>query len=257
MNTVFPTPEHAENRTRHLSLDDALGQTTGPGPPMPQIWPRDRSSPLTTGAGADRCAIVGAVTSRRLTPRGEERRAEIISHATHLFAANGYHPTSVTEVVDSVGVGKGSFYWYFESKEQLLLEILKQAQQSLRRAQQEALVGESDPVGRIALGIRASLRWSAEHRDVSILISFASTDNRFTEALARGEATAVADIMRHVRDGIATGQIREVDDPLMFAHAILGATTQLARVFIQDRGLDADDVADNAIAFVRDGLLVT
>jgi AcrR family transcriptional regulator len=194
------------------------------------------------------------VTGRTLTPRGEVRRGELIEHATRLFAENGFHPTSVTEIVRSVGVGKGSFYWYFEGKEQLLLEILKEAQHSLRRAQQQAIGDEADPVHRIELGIRASLRWSAEHRDVNILISFAATDSRFTPALRRGEDTAVADIMRHVRDGIESGEIRDVD-PEMLTHAILGATTQLARVFIHGRNLDPDEVADNAVAFVRDGLL--
>jgi AcrR family transcriptional regulator len=50
--------------------------------------------------------------SRRLTPRGEQRRSELLAFATKRFAANGYHPTSVAELVDGLGVGKGVFYWY-------------------------------------------------------------------------------------------------------------------------------------------------
>ena len=45
------------------------------------------------------------------------------------FAEQGYHPTSVAEIVQGLGVGKGVFYWYFSSKEELFLEILKEAQQ--------------------------------------------------------------------------------------------------------------------------------
>ncbi len=240
MNTVFRALEREENPTLAV-----VGSCAG----LARVVRGSR----VPYAG---CANVVAVTGRKLTPRGEERRSQLMDHATRLFADNGYHPTSVTEIVDSVGVGKGSFYWYFEGKEQLLLEILKDAQHSLRRAQNQAIADASDPVARIELGIRASLRWSAEHRDVNILIQFASTDARFTPALRRGEAIAASDLMRHVRDGITRGEIRDAD-PEMLAHAILGASTQLARVFIHDRGLDADGVADDAVAFVREGLLTS
>ena len=71
--------------------------------------------------------------ARRLTQRGEDRRLQLTEFATRRFAENGYHPTSVAEIVEGLGVGKGVFYWYFPSKEQLFREILHDAQQDLRR----------------------------------------------------------------------------------------------------------------------------
>ena len=53
--------------------------------------------------------------------------------AARRFAENGYHPTSVAEIVEGMGVGKGVFYWYFSSKEALLVEILREAQYDLRQ----------------------------------------------------------------------------------------------------------------------------
>ncbi len=68
------------------------------------------------------------------------------------FAEHGYHPTSVAEIVEGLGVGKGVFYWYFDSKEELLLgQILKDAQTDLRRRQQAAIGDEADPLARIEL----------------------------------------------------------------------------------------------------------
>src|SRR3954451_23750305 len=101
--------------------------------------------------------------NRRLTPRGRARRPQLIASAPRRFAENGYHPTSVAEIVQGMGVGKGVFYWYFSSKEELFLEILRDAQQQLRRRQQQAFGNEDDPVERIALGIRASMVWLAEN----------------------------------------------------------------------------------------------
>src|SRR5882757_11204178 len=83
---------------------------------------------------------------RQLTPRGKERRHQLMAFAAGRFAEGGFHPTSVAEIVSGLGVGKGVFYWYFDSKDQLFLEILRDAQQDLRRKQQQAIADEPDPI---------------------------------------------------------------------------------------------------------------
>lgn len=191
---------------------------------------------------------------RQLTPRGAQRRQQIISFATARFAANGYHPTSVDEIVGGLGVGKGVFYWYFSSKDELFSEILKTAQRSLRTAQDDAIRHVADPVRRIELGIRASLEWSERNRDVYTLFQFASTDDRFSHLVSRGEEIAVRNAMHHVKEAISMGRVRDAD-PELVAHAILGVTTHLAREFIHKRDRPAGEVADATVAFVLEGLL--
>jgi AcrR family transcriptional regulator len=174
--------------------------------------------------------------------------------AAHRFADNGFHPTSVAEIVQGMGVGKGVFYWYFASKEELFLEILKEAQHELRRVQQQALGDEPDPVRRIELGIRASLTWLAEHRHLFSVFQFAAADERFSPAMRRGQDVAVGDVVRHVKEAIVSGRVRDTD-PLVMTHAILGVTNNLARTFIFERGDDAEQVADEAVEFCLHGLL--
>ena len=191
---------------------------------------------------------------RQLTPRGRQRRDDLMAFATERFATNGYHPTSVAEIVDGLGVGKGVFYWYFSSKDELFREILRGAQRSLRAAQVAAIADESDPVRRIEFGIRASLSWSEANRHVYTLIQFASTDDRFAPMVSRGAEVAVRDATRQVADAIAAGAVRPAE-PDIVAHAILGVTTQVAREFIHRQGRPASEVADATVAFVLDGLL--
>ena len=174
--------------------------------------------------------------------------------AAHRFAENGYHPTSVAEIVQGLGVGKGVFYWYFSSKEELMLEILREAQQDLRRRQQQAIGDEPDPVRRIELGIRASMAWFDEHRHLFNLFQMAATEERFAPALRRGQDVAVADTVRHVKEGIVEGRIRDAD-PLMLSHAVLGVTGHLARTFIHERAEPPEQVADAAVAFCLEGVL--
>jgi AcrR family transcriptional regulator len=192
--------------------------------------------------------------NRRLTQRGRDRRRQLIDFAAHRFAENGYDPTSVAEIVSGMKVGKGVFYWYFSSKEELFLEILREAQHELRRVQQAALGDEADPVRRIELGIRASLAWLAEHRHLFSIFQFAAADERFAPALRQGQDVAVGDVVRHVKEAIVSGRVRDTD-PLVLTHAVLGVTNNLARTFIFERGDEAGSVADEAVAFCLHGLL--
>ena len=176
-----------------------------------------------------------------------------MTYAIARFSENGYHPTSVAEIVQGLGVGKGVFYWYFASKEELFLEILRDAQRQLRRRQEAAIADEPDPVRRIELGIRASIAWFDENRDVVKLLQFASTEERFAPVLRRGQDVAVADTARHVKEGIVEGRIRDID-PSVLAHAILGATNHLARVLLIENQDPPEQVADAAVAFCLGGL---
>src|ERR1044071_2335148 len=109
---------------------------------------------------------------RKLTQRGKDRRSQILREAARLFSERGYHPTSVADIVASLGVGKGVFYWYFPSKEELLTELLKSSNHELRKRQQQAIGTEADPVRRIERGIRASLEWFHAHREYFAIIQF-------------------------------------------------------------------------------------
>jgi AcrR family transcriptional regulator len=191
---------------------------------------------------------------RRLTPKGARRRQELMDVAAHRFAAEGYHATSVTSLVDGIGVGKGVFYWYFTSKEELLGEILVDALHSMRMAQRDAIAGEPDPARRIEWGIRASLRWLSDHRHLYALMEFARTEERFAPIIRSGDDQTVADALPHVSAGITAGLLRG-EDPEVLTMAILGVTAHLARELVLERGKDADVVAEAAIAFCRQGYL--
>ena len=194
--------------------------------------------------------------SRRLTPKGARRRGDLMDFAARRFAADGYHSTSVTSIVDGLGVGKGVFYWYFESKDEMLTEILSEALRSMRQAQREAIADEPDPARRIEQGIRASLRWLSENRHLFVLMEFARTEERFAPIIRQGDQQTVADALPHVSAGITAGLLRG-EDPVILTMAILGVTAHLARVLVLEQGEDADRVAEAAIAFCRQGYLNT
>lgn len=50
-------------------------------------------------------------------------KEKITGQSIHLFEKKGFSETSIQDIVDSLGVTKGTFYYYFSSKEELLMDI--------------------------------------------------------------------------------------------------------------------------------------
>ena len=60
----------------------------------------------------------------RIVKSAEERRLEIVLTSEKLFRENGYSKTSVDAIIKEMGVAKGTFYYYFKSKEKVLEAIV-------------------------------------------------------------------------------------------------------------------------------------
>lgn len=54
----------------------------------------------------------------------EIRKKELIKIAYELFITKGYENTSVDEIIEKAGIAKGTYYYHFESKEQMLEEVI-------------------------------------------------------------------------------------------------------------------------------------
>ncbi|MEK0312463.1 TetR/AcrR family transcriptional regulator [Cohnella sp. 56] len=52
------------------------------------------------------------------------RKSQIIEAAMRCFSRKGFHATSIQEIVDELGMAKGSIYFYFKGKEELLLAVI-------------------------------------------------------------------------------------------------------------------------------------
>lgn len=62
--------------------------------------------------------------TRRAHEAREARRRQILEAALAVFADNGYHRTTVTDLVRAAGVARGTFYLYFDSKQAIFHELL-------------------------------------------------------------------------------------------------------------------------------------
>ena len=86
--------------------------------------PTDRRSPLNQRRIKGRIKR-GMDNMARVVKEHDERRSEILDVAQELFYSKGYEQTSIKDIINGVGVAKGTFYHYFSSKIQLLDELIE------------------------------------------------------------------------------------------------------------------------------------
>lgn len=77
---------------------------------------------MSSGAGVE-SPPDGPQVRRGPVSKRVARQKEIVDVAAHLFARQGYNATGIAELCDAVGLGKGSLYYYIQSKEHLLSQI--------------------------------------------------------------------------------------------------------------------------------------
>jgi AcrR family transcriptional regulator len=96
------------------------------------------------------------------TPKmpGKQRKAQIISVATDLFAKMGYEGTSLRDVAEHCGMTKAALYYHFADKDALLLSVVEFRMTRLNEVITEALqdVPQDQPLERIRTFVRASGR---------------------------------------------------------------------------------------------------
>lgn len=64
----------------------------------------------------------------------EDRRNEILDIANKLFNEKGYDNTSVQDIINEVGIAKGTLYYYFKSKEEIMNGIIENISDKLLKA---------------------------------------------------------------------------------------------------------------------------
>ena len=97
--------------------------------------------------------------------KGEKRKQELLKIAYELFLSRGYENTSVDEIIAKAQIAKGTYYYYFPSKEQMLEDIIDMMIESEAEAARQILQAEL-PVPQKIIGIIASVKPSENEKPI-------------------------------------------------------------------------------------------
>ena len=98
--------------------------------------------------------------------KGEKRKQELLKIAYEMFLSRGYEDTSVDDMIEAAQIAKGTYYYYFSSKEQMLGEVIGMMIESETETARQIL--ESDiPVPQKIIGIITSIKPAETEQPIS------------------------------------------------------------------------------------------
>ena len=98
------------------------------------------------------------------TPKAEETRERIVDAALRLFREQGFDETTMRDVAAEAGVATGAAYYYFRSKEELVMALYVRTADEARTLIPAAIVKERELKKRLRAVIDAKFQQFADHR---------------------------------------------------------------------------------------------
>jgi AcrR family transcriptional regulator len=189
------------------------------------------------------------------TPRGERTLRKILDAALAEFGELGFGDASIVGITRRAKVALGTFYTYFDSKEEVFRALVNDMSARVREHVAPTLTGASDALDAERRALAAFLRFAAENKQVYRIIDEAE----FVDPAgfrAHYENTA-ARIVARLEQGIARGELRR--DPAAIGNEVISWALMGANVFLGLRfavwgNADLDEVAEIANRFNRQGL---
>ncbi|MEQ1807268.1 MAG: TetR/AcrR family transcriptional regulator, partial [Burkholderiaceae bacterium] len=152
-------------------------------------------------------------------------RERVLLEAARLFRHHGYSATTLREVADAAGIKAGSIYYHFESKEQILGEVMDKGIHVVAAAVREridALAKGATARQRIAAAIEGHLWGLLHHGD------FTSANIRIYGQIP----TAAKNRHRLVRRAYADYWDRLLDDAMQRGELRADSSTAVMRLFV-------------------------
>ena len=177
------------------------------------------------------------------TERGRRTLRRLLDAAGEEFGARGYHETAISHITQKAGVGLGTFYVYFKSKEEVFRALVSDMGARTRHALSESTKDAPNRLEAERLGIEAYLAFVREHKALYRVVMEA----QFVAPEAYREYYQVfSDAYRQqLTQAAKRGEIASGDDEVR-VWALMGASTFLGlRYGVWD---DADNVGDIAQA---------
>ncbi|XJJ69139.1 TetR/AcrR family transcriptional regulator [Novosphingobium sp. BL-8A] len=194
--------------------------------------------------------MISAKTPR--TERGRRTLRKLLDAAAVEFGERGFHEASITGITQRAGTALGSFYTYFDSKDEIFRALVDDLSGKVREAARDALREPLPALETEQAALTAFLQFARDHKEIyriidecefvdpaSFRIHYESTARRITERLG---------------EGVRKGELRE---GLGEAHAwaIMGMNVFLGlRYAVWSDDMQPEDVADLANSILREGI---
>lgn len=196
-------------------------------------------------------------STNKETPAVSSRREQIVAVAASVIAERGIKGATVRDIGEAAGILSGSLYYHFESKEQIVLELLMPSVRAQYERSQEICDKGMSPTETLMALIETSVEVIAAHPHESVILRNEARTFRDTPALA-----PIADIRAStlalwtsvVKDGIKSGEFRKGIEPDIVVRAMFDSLFGSSRWFLGDTTRKPAKVAAALESFFLGGL---
>lgn len=149
----------------------------------------------------------------------DQRLEQILVAAGRLFATKGYDKTSVDEIAREAGLSKGAIYWYFPSKEQILIALAEQFEHQSQSAVIQ--MAEDTQLGPEALYLSHRFLYEKKANDplpdllFQQFVSMSAKYPEVAEALDRNHKNWVNVITQLLERGVSEGRFKHFETRLI------------------------------------------
>jgi AcrR family transcriptional regulator len=192
------------------------------------------------------------------TPKGRRTQAALIQAARQVFSRDGFVDARIADIADMAGVAHGTFYSYFESKEQIFRAVIHELELDLAKSRPSS-DDDLPPEARIEQANRHYLRAYRDNAALFATLEQAATLNqelrllrkegrsllvsRSARAIAHWQEAGLADPALDAR--YAANALGNMVDRFAYVWFVLGedfeeetAVATLTRLWVQALGLD-------------------
>jgi AcrR family transcriptional regulator len=189
------------------------------------------------------------------TARGEKTLRKILTAALEEFGDRGFSEASIVGITRRAKVALGTFYTYFDSKEEVFQALVRDMSAQVRDYVAPALGEATDGLDRERRALAAFLRFAADHKQVYRIIDEAEfVDPQGFRTHYETTAARIADRLAEAAD---RGELRKDESPFaneVVAWALMGANVFLGLRFAVWSERDPDEVAAITSRLLRHGL---
>ncbi|SDM70472.1 transcriptional regulator, TetR family [Fictibacillus solisalsi] len=184
-------------------------------------------------------------------------KEKITECSISLFEKNGFSETSIQDIVDALGVTKGTFYYYFSSKEELLMNIHNGYIDELLFQQGKILEDSSMTSKQKLFEMVYTLIGSIRQAGASAKVFFREIKNLNEERLS--QIVPKRDRFRFnleklIEEGIIRGEFRGDLNPSIVTFGVLGAANWSYQWYNPDGELSEKEVAGIFVEMILNGI---
>lgn len=158
----------------------------------------------------------------------ESTRERIVESAMEAFARDGYHRTSMDDIVRRAGLSKGAIYFHFPSKESLFFSLVETLADKLEASVRDSIDQVRGAATRVDAALGALLKMLSRHRRLArvVLLSAGGLGRSMDLRLMKFHERFAGLIKEYLDRAVADGSVPGMDTRLV-AYAWLGAINEV------------------------------